>query len=56
MTIVEGLCLYRLLGARQLDKMSLETFKGIERQRYLPERSIDSMRSFWKEFSQKTLE
>ena len=55
-TIVEGICLYRLLGARQYDKLPIETFKGIERQRYLPERSVDTMRSFWKEFSQKPLE
>lgn len=36
--------------------MSLQTFKGIELHQYLPERSVDSMRNFWKEYSQKPLE
>jgi len=55
-TIVEGMMLYKVLGARKFDKVPLETFKGIEMQRYLPERSVESMRSFWKEFSNKPLE
>ena len=56
MTIVEGMKIYSLLGARKYDKLGLDTFQGIERQRYLPERSVDSMKSFWKEYSGKTLE
>lgn len=29
-TIVEGMMLYKLMGARKFDKVALETFKGIE--------------------------
>lgn len=55
-TIVEGMKLYKILGAGKFDKVSIETYKGIERQGYLPERSVESMRNFWKEYHSKTLE
>ena len=55
-TIVEGMKLYKILGAQKFDKVDQNTYKGIERQGYLPERSIDSMKNFWKEYSSKTLE
>lgn len=55
-TIVEGMKLYKTLGAQKFDKISAETYKGLERQGYLPERSIETMKNFWKEYSSKTLE
>ena len=55
-TIVEGMKLYKTLGAQKFEKISAETYKGLERQGYLPERSIDTMKNFWKEYSSKTLE
>jgi len=30
-TIVEGMTLYKLLGARKYDKIGIDTFQGIER-------------------------
>lgn len=48
--------LYRLMGPKKFEKISVDFFKGIEAQRYLPERSIESMRSFIKEYSQKPIE
>ena len=50
-TIVEGMKLYKIFGAQKFDKVGNETYKGIERQGYLPERSIDTMKNFWKEYS-----
>ena len=55
-TIVEGMKLYKTLGAQKFDKVNAETYKGVERQGYLPERSIETMKNFWKEYSQKPLE
>ena len=50
-TIVEGMKLYKTLGAQKFDKVNAETYKGVERQGYLPERSIETMKNFWKEYS-----
>jgi len=50
-TIVEGMKLYKTLGAQKSEKISLDIYKGIERQGYLHERSIDTMKNFWKEYS-----
>jgi hypothetical protein len=55
-TIVEGMKLYRLLGAAKFQKVSIDTYKGIERQGILPERSFETMKNFWKEYSAKPLE
>ena len=55
-TIVEGMKLYKTLGAQKFEKVNAETYKGLERQGYLPERSIDTMKNFWKEYSLKQLE
>ena len=55
-TIVEGMKLYKVLGARKFNVVSNDWWKSIERQQFLPERSIDSMKNFWKEYSAKTLE
>jgi len=55
-TIVEGMKLYKLLGAAKFQKVSIDTYKGIERQGILPERSFETMRNFWKEYSAKPLE
>ncbi len=55
-TIAEGMRLYKVLGAQKFAKIGLDTYQGIVSQRLLPERSIDSMKNFWKEYSVKTLE
>lgn len=55
-TIVEGMRLYKLLGAGKYEKVSMDTYKGIERQGYLPERSAETMKNFWKEYHSKPLE
>ena len=55
-TIVEGMMLYKLLGAAKFEKVTIETYRGIERQGYLPERSVETMKNFWKEYSVKPLE
>ena len=55
-TIVEGMKLYKALGAGKYSKVSNETYKGIERQGYLPERSAETMKNFWKENHAKPLE
>ena len=55
-TIIEGMRLYKTLGAQKFGKIGNEIYAGIVRQGLLPERSIDQMKNFWKEYSSKTLE
>ena len=55
-TMIEGMTLYKVLGANKFNKVGQDTWNGIVRQGYLPERSVDSMKNFWKEYSTKTLE
>ena len=55
-TIVEGMQLYKLLGASKYGKVNPDTYKGIERQGYLPERSTETMKNFWREYHDKQLE
>lgn len=55
-TIAEGMKLYQVLGAQKFSKISHDTYAGIVSQNLLPERSIDQMKNFWKEYSVKTLE
>ena len=50
LTIVEGMRLYKQMGARSLEKVPDEYFKGIERQRIFPERSAETIKNFWKEY------
>ena len=49
-TIVEGMRLYKQMGARSFEKVPMEYFKGIERQRVFPERSAETIKNFWKEY------
>ena len=55
-TVIEGITLYDILGAGKFNKVPIESYKNIERNRVLPERGFESMRNFWKEYSSKTLE
>lgn len=55
-TICEGMKLYKTLGAQKFEKVHPDNYRGIERQGYLPERSIETMKNFWREYSSKTLE
>ena len=55
-TVLEGYTLYNLLGAQKFNKIPIEGYKNIERGRHLPERGFESIRNFWKEYGNKTLE
>lgn len=55
-TVMEGVKLYQIMGAKKTSKVGSEMWKSIAASRKLPERSADSLKAFWKKYSQRQLE
>ena len=55
-TIIEGIVLYGVLGSQKWNKVKPEYWNKIMTNEVLPGRSIDSMKHFWKQYSETRLE
>ena len=55
-TVMEGIWVYKTLGAKKSGKIDNSLWKIIENQRLIPERSADSLKTFWKKHSSMTME
>ena len=55
-TVMEGVKLYAIMGAKKTGKVQNDLWKSIERKQLIPERSADSLKAFWKKHSSMTLE
>ena len=55
-TVMEGIWVYKTLGAKKSGKIDNSLWKIIENQRLIPERSADSLKAFWKKHSNMTME
>ena len=55
-TVMEGVKLYSIMGAKKTGKIQNDLWKSIASKQKLPERSSDSLKAFWKKHSSMTLE
>ena len=53
---MEGMKLYSMLGAKKTNKVGNDMWKQISASGKIPERSADSLKAFWKKYSQRQLE
>ena len=53
---MEGIKLYQVMGAKKNHKVGIDMWKAIASQKIIPERSADSLKAFWKKYSQRQLE
>lgn len=55
-TILEGIRMYETMQAQKWNKVKTEIWNKLQSNDLLPGRTIDSMKNFWKRYSEVTLE